>query len=101
MKEEVLKKAVELSKQREDLLKQFRMMFDISDPNFQPCSVKETNDGIFLKSKSGEEIKIYLKVRIRFNNKAEIVIDDTSAGIKWIENEIEKLYKINKEIEQL
>ena len=41
MKIETLKKAVELNKQREDILKQFWKLFFIPDPRFQPFSVKK------------------------------------------------------------
>lgn len=36
----ILKKDVELNKQRENILKQFRKLFSITDPHFQPISVR-------------------------------------------------------------
>ena len=48
MKIEILKKAVELNKQREDILKQFRKLFSITDPHFQPISVREDKGCVFI-----------------------------------------------------
>lgn len=101
MKIEILKKAVELNKQREDILKQFRKLFSITDPHFQPISVREDKGCVFIIGRSGKEVKVDLKVRIVVNGKTDIIIDDTSAGIKWIEEQIERLSEINKEIDKL
>lgn len=101
MKIEILKKAVELNKQREDILKQFRKLFSITDPHFQPISVREDSEGVFIGGISGKEVKVDLKVRIVINGKIDLIIDDTSAGIKWIEKQIKRLSEINKEIDEL
>lgn len=101
MKIEILKKAVELNKQREDILKQFRKLFSITDPHFQPISVREDKGCVFIIDRSGKEVKVDLRVRIVVNGKTDIIIDDTSAGIKWIEEQIERLSEINKEIYKL
>ena len=91
----ILKKAVELNKQRENILKQFRKLFSITDPHFQPISVREDRGCVFIVGKAD------LRVRIVVNGKTDIIIDDTSAGIKWIEEQIERLSEINKEIDGL
>ena len=101
MKIETLKKAVELNKQREDILKQFRKLFSITDPHFQPISVRKDKGCVFIISRSGKEVKVDLRVRIVVNGKTDIIINDTSAGIKWIEEQIERLSEINKEIDKL
>ena len=101
MKIEILKKAVELNKQREDILKQFRKLFSITDPHFQPISVREDSGCVFIVGISGKEVKVDLRVRIVVNGKTDLIINDTSAGIKWIEEQIERLSEINKEIYKL
>ena len=101
MKIEILKKAVELNKQREAILKQFRKLFSITDPHFQPISVREDSGCVFIVGISGKEVKVDLRVRIVVNGKIDIIIYDTSAGIKWIEEQIKRLNEINKEIDEL
>ena len=75
-----------LNKQREDLLKQFRKL---TDPYFQPISVREDSEGVFI---GGREVKIVV------NGKTDLIIDDTSAGIKWIEERIKRLSEIIEEL---
>ena len=55
MKIETLKKAVELNKQREDILKQFWKLFFIPDPRFQPFSVKKKIEVVFSLSTNLEK----------------------------------------------
>ena len=101
MKIEILKKAVELNKQREDILKQFRKLFSITDPYFRPISVREDRGCVFIVGEGMKEVKVDLRVRIVVNGKTNIIIYDNSAGIKWIEEKIKILNKINKEIDEL
>ena len=101
MKIEILKKAVELNKQREDILKQFSKLFSITDPNFRPISVREDRGCVFIVGEGMKEVKVDLRVRIVVNGKTNIIIYDNSAGIKWIEEKIKRLNEINKEIDEL
>lgn len=100
MKIETLKKAVELNKQREDILKQFWKLF-YTRSTFPAVFSKKRSRLCFPFDKSGKEVKVDLRVRIVINGKTDFIIDDTSAGIKWIRAQIKRLNKINNEIDKL
>ena len=86
MKEDVLKKAVEFSKQREKLLGTFRKTLHITDPHFRPTSVREMGRGGSFVSASFEETSVVI---------------DTQAGRKWVESIISELNDLDLKIEEL
>lgn len=97
MKEDVLKKAVEFSKQREKL---FRKTLHITDPHFRPTSVREesTKEGNFVSARFESSLKI---TRTDRNGTSVLDIIDTQAGRKWVESIISELNDLDLKIEEL
>lgn len=106
MKEDIIKEVIELTKERDKILSQFRKYFGITDPKFQPASLSFTNDekgSISLVDKKGTHYYTFTvsgKLIIE-TTKKEIPIDGIPVAIDWIENEVKKLESINKKLEEL
>ena len=106
MKEEVIKEIIELTKERDKILSQFREYFGVTDPKFQPASLSFSDDeegSISLVGKNGRHYCTFTvsgKLIIETTRK-EIPIDGIPVAIKWIEDEIKKLESINKRLEEL
>lgn len=90
MKEDVLKKAVEFSKQREKL---FRKTLHITDPHFRPTSVREMGRGNFVSARFESSLKT--------DGKETSVVIDTQAGRKWVESIISELNDLDLKIKEL
>ena len=104
MKEEVIKEIIELTKERDKILSQFRKYFGVTDPKFQPISVSQDSDPskLIITDKFGKEYVYKIPERVIIENKGkEIQIADSSAVVKWIGGEINKLDSINKRLEEL
>ena len=106
MKEEVIKEIIKLTKERDKILSQFREYFGVTDPKFQPASLSFSDDeegSISLVGKNGRHYCTFTvsgKLIIE-NTGKEIQIGDSSAVVKWIGGEINKLDSINKRLEEL
>lgn len=106
MKEETIKEVIELTKERDKILSQFRKYFGVTDPKFQPASLSFVNDekgSISLVDKKGKHHYTFTvsgKLIIETIGK-EIPINGIPVAIEWIENEIKKLESINKKLEEL
>lgn len=103
MKEEVIKEIIKLTKERDKILSQFRKYFVITDPKFQPISVSQDSDPskLIITDKFGKEYVYKISERVIENTGKEIQIGDSSAVVKWIGGEINKLDSINKRLEEL
>ena len=103
MKEDVLKKAVEFSKQREKL---FRKTLHITDPHFRPTLVREeSTEGVLTIVGSGgsfvsASFESSLKIT-RTDGKETSVVIDTQAGRKWVESMISELNDLDLKIKEL
>lgn len=96
MKEEVIKKIIKLTKEIK--------YFVITDPKFQPISVSQDSDPskLIITNKFGKEYVYKISERVIIENTGkEIQIGDSSAVVKWIGGEINKLESINKRLEEL
>lgn len=103
MKEEKIREVIELTKERDKILSQFRKYFGVTDPKFQPASLSFTEGSISLVDKKGTHNYTFTvsgKLIIE-NTRKEIPIDGIPVAIEWIENKIKKLESINKRLEEL
>lgn len=100
MKEDILKKAVEFSKQREKLLGTFRKTLHITDPHFRPTSVREeSTEGVLtIVGRGGNFVSARFESSLKTDGKETSVVIDTQAGRKWVESIISEL---NVKIEEL
>lgn len=106
MKEDVLKKAVEFSKQREKLLGTFRKTLHITDPHFRPTSVREeSTEGVLtIVGRGGNFVSASFESSLkitRTDGKETSVVIDTQAGRKWVESIISELNDLDLKIKEL
>lgn len=102
MKEDVLKKAVEFSKQREKLLGTFRKTLHITDPHFRPTSVREeSTKGVLTIVGRGNFVSASFESSLKTDGKETSVVIDTQAGRKWVESIISELNDLDLKIKEL
>ena len=103
MKEDVLKKAVEFSKQREKLLGTFRKTLHITDPHFRPTSVREeSTEGVLtIVGRGGSFVSASFESSFKTDGKETSVVIDTQAGRKWVESIISELNDLDLKIKEL
>lgn len=103
MKEEKIREIIELTKERDKILSQFRKYFGVTDPNFQPVSLDFGGCGdMVLVSKNGKRHRFTLLGKsIIEETKKEIPVNGLTVAMEWIGSKIKKLESINKKLEEL
>lgn len=109
MEKEKVKKLFELESEKRKILRTLRKTLGITDPKFRPIETKIIPDvcGFFLQiiPEKGADIKRKVYTTLSFFNDGKetgnIEIENLEAGQKWIDEEIDKLNKIDKEIDDI
>lgn len=106
MKQETIDRILELAEEKKELLGRFKKYLKITDPDFFPDSV--SIDGV-------NTFKITYKSRVyRFKSHfyftiedidgrycTDVTVEDPSPAVEWIGEMIERLNKINKELDDI
>lgn len=106
MKQETIDRILKLAEEKKKLLERFKNCLRITDPNFYPDSVSIDGVNTF-KITSGSRVyrfKSHYDFTIDdIDGKycTDVTVEDPSPAVEWIEEMIERLNKINKELDDI